>query len=138
MSTFYLLWKNHTERAKYPTLSAFLRKHDPKGSAFQTTAKKMTGIPGKARVLAWSKVLKLSKEETADFLRAADYDRVLVAKDGEELGPGITMLMDKMLDLETTLSQREKEVASLRAQMGDLVAELKRAGRSLPESCRDL
>ena len=116
MNTFFTLWKNAVLSSGYRSLNAFIEEHDPSGSAYQTTTKKLTGMPGPDRIKRWAKILKLSDVQRDELLAAADRDRVLVAKDGKQLGTGIKALNAEVTSLRIKNAEVVKERDCLKSE----------------------
>lgn len=133
MNTFFTLWKSAVLSSGYRSLNAFIEEHDPSGSAYQTTTKKLTGMPGPDRIKRWSKILKLSDDQQEKLLAAADHDRVLVARDGKQLGKGINALSSDVDSLRVKLAEVVKERDRLHAIMMQVKQELIRLKMPVPD-----
>jgi transcriptional regulator with XRE-family HTH domain len=83
-------------------------------------------IPLPENVTAIAKYLKLTEDQRDTLARTAIQHHA-----DEE-----TMRLIRFL--ERSLTESHKEVARLRVQLSDIVAEVQRRGFALPESCRDL
>lgn len=134
METFYNLWKHAVTAAGYRSLNAFLVQHDPSGSAYQTSARKLTGMPGPGRIARWIAILGLTPDQGQALLDAANRDRLKVAGDGKELGAGIRAVGAEVAALRAQLAEAGKErdrLSAILAQFQDEFRRLKIKGPNL-------
>lgn len=133
MKTFFNLWKTAVIAAGYRSLNAFLVAHDPSGSAYQSTTKNLTGMPGPERIARWIEILKLPPDQGRELLAAADRDRVKVAGDGKQLGAGIRANMAEMEILKAQLAEAVKERDRIKAILLQISDEFARLNIKRPE-----
>lgn len=133
METFFNIWKSAVIAAGYRSLNAFLVAHDPSGSAYQSSTKTLTGMPGTDRICRWIKILKLTPEQGRELLEAADRDRVAVANDGKHLGAGIRAQAADIDFLRGQLAEVSEERDHLKAVFTQIKDELVRLDIKVPD-----
>ena len=133
METFFNLWKSAVIAAGYRSLNAFLVEHDPSGSAYQSTTKNLTGMPGPERINKYIEILKLNPEQGRELLEAADRDRVKVAGDGKQLGAGIRAQIAEVDALRAQLTEASQERDRLKAVLFQIQDEFARLNIKSPD-----